>query len=180
MKPRCPSVGPDGYRCRRRVHGPVPPEPMPPIEECHRAFAFGQTFAWDDETQNDPPDQHVSMGAAEVTWDVSRLIEQAAGQPVHPLPVALYVDPENVNRRFSYWRDVDIHTPVILAPHPDTGDYVVLDGRHRLYKAWKRGKGTVPAVFLTREQEIACRLSSEDAVRIEEEYRRFQQFTRGR
>lgn len=159
MRPRCTSVGPEGYRCRRREHGPVPPDPLPPLADCHSG---GGSF-WDDETAMERPLQCVSLGSNDIIWDVTLLQRQAESQPVVQVPVDRYVAPEHVNRRFSYWRTVDVHTPIILAPHPETGRAVVLDGRHRLFKAWKQGRATVPAVVLSEAQERAARLNPEDA-----------------
>lgn len=170
MRPRCPSVGPEGYRCRRRVHGPVPADPMPPLEVCHVAYGWQGSMYWDDESAAGERDEHVSMGDGEIVWSVNRLIEIAATKEVGTIPVDKFVEPDLVNMQHGYWRTVDIHTPVILIQHPETAALVVVDGRHRLYKAWKQGREAVPAVVLSRAEETSARLSDEDAARADTEY----------
>ena len=172
MRPLCPSVGPNGLRCRRRVHGPVPADPMPPIEECHVAYGWQGMDVWDDETAIDPPVQTVSMG--EVVWDVAALVEAAANLPVVQVPVIQYVDPDLVNP--AHWRTVDVHTPIILAPHPDTGRLVALDGRHRLYKAYRLGMETIGATTLQESDEYAARMTPERIAEVEEAHAAWQRF----
>ena len=176
MKPRCPSVSPNGYRCRRRVHDPVPPDPLPPDEVCHRATSWQGVELWDDESALEPPTQVVSMG--EVTWDVGALIEAAQGKPVQQVSVRRYVEPDLV--KAHHWRTVDVYTPIILAPHPDSGWLVALDGRHRLYKAYRQGRTAIGAVVLSAEEEYAARLDPERVAEVQAAHESWEEFVAGR
>lgn len=167
MRPRCPSVGPFGLRCRKRLHGPVPADPLPPLNICHTAYGWEGVDYWDDETAAERPVQHVSIGDGEIVWDVNALNAIAAERKARSIRVASFVEPEAVNRRHSYWRTVDVHTPVILIPHPTHGQATLIDGRHRVYKAWKEGREFVPAVQLTRADEQRCRLTPDEVERID-------------
>lgn len=168
MKPRCPSVGPNGYRCRRRLHGPVPADPMPADEDCHVARGWFGVDYWDDESAMQRPSQHVSVGDGEVVWDVARLVEQTAGMEAEAASVAWFLDPDVVTP--AHWRTVDLHTPIIVAPHPDSGRLVCLDGRHRVYKAHRLGRVLIPAYVLSEEQERAARLSPEKVAAADEQH----------
>lgn len=161
VRPRCPSVGPEGYRCRRRLHDPVTEEAANDLAACHTAVGWPGQMFWDDATQMESPRQEVSFGDGDIVWDVARLIALARATVPQDVPVAEHVDPDAVNRFDSYWRSVDVHTPIILAPHPTHGYPVVLDGRHRLYKAWKTGREYVPGVLLTRAEERAARVQAQ-------------------
>lgn len=163
MRPRCPSVGPEGYRCRRRLHDPVPPEPTPAYEVCHRATGWQGLMFWDDGTAAERPTQMASwtgITGEEVAWDVERLIEIAATKEPFTVPVDWHVEPDQVDPK--HWRSVDVHTPIILVPHPVSGHPVCVDGRHRLYKAWRQHRGAIPAVMLTEEEERSARVSTEE------------------
>jgi hypothetical protein len=131
---------------------------------------------WDDETAIEPRTQTVSMG--DVVWDVAALIEAAEGKPTVQVPVRWHVDESVVDK--SHWRGVDLHTPIILAPHPDTGYLVALDGRHRLYKAYRLGRVTVGAVILTEEEERAARMDPGRIAEIDAAHQAWERITDGR
>ncbi|MEU6718656.1 ParB N-terminal domain-containing protein [Nonomuraea sp. NPDC046802] len=52
---------------------------------------------------------------------------------------------------------VDLSEPLIAATVPN-GGMLIIDGWHRLYKALTTGVSELPAVVLTIEEELACRI----------------------
>lgn len=52
---------------------------------------------------------------------------------------------------------VDLSVPLIVATVPN-GGMLIIDGWHRLHKALKIGALELPAVVLTVEEELACRI----------------------
>ncbi|GAA1772663.1 ParB N-terminal domain-containing protein [Nonomuraea bangladeshensis] len=52
---------------------------------------------------------------------------------------------------------VDLSEPLIVATVPN-GGMLIIDGWHRLYKALTMGVAELPAVVLTTEEELACRI----------------------
>lgn len=52
---------------------------------------------------------------------------------------------------------VDLSEPLIVATVPN-GGMLIIDGWHRLYKALTTGVAELPAVVLTAEEELACRI----------------------
>ncbi|GGL42544.1 hypothetical protein [Planomonospora parontospora] len=53
---------------------------------------------------------------------------------------------------------VDLAEPVIAVPVPDGGGPLVIDGWHRIHKALTTGVERLPVIFLTAEEELACRI----------------------
>ncbi|WP_177227719.1 ParB N-terminal domain-containing protein [Nonomuraea pusilla] len=52
---------------------------------------------------------------------------------------------------------VDLSEPLIVATVPN-GGMLIIDGWHRLYRALTTGVAELPAVVLTAEEELACRI----------------------
>ena len=156
-RPRCQSRSPEGYRCRKSVHAPG---------TVHTATGWQGTHEWDDETAATPRWQVVTIGAERHGWSVDRLIAAAAGRPAHPIRPADWDDPDAVDARWA--AGTDIHTPVILIPHPDTGRPTLIDGRHRVHKAHRLGRPHILAVRLTAADEHAARLTPDEWARTRE------------
>ncbi|MBG0824898.1 hypothetical protein HS048_29810 [Planomonospora sp. ID91781] len=55
-------------------------------------------------------------------------------------------------------RTVDLAEPLIAVPVPDGGGPLVIDGWHRIHKALATGVERLPVIFLTAEEELACRV----------------------
>ncbi|GAA1771966.1 ParB N-terminal domain-containing protein [Nonomuraea bangladeshensis] len=53
--------------------------------------------------------------------------------------------------------EVDLAEPLIVATVPN-GGMLIIDGWHRLYKALTMEVAELPAVVLTAEEEVACRI----------------------
>ncbi|MEV4285465.1 ParB N-terminal domain-containing protein [Nonomuraea bangladeshensis] len=53
--------------------------------------------------------------------------------------------------------EVDLSEPLIVATVPN-GGMLIIDGWHRLYKALTMDVAELPAVVLTAEEELACRI----------------------
>lgn len=145
-RPRCESIGGEGYRCRLREHGP---------NVDHRAPGN----LWDDESAFQPRLQVVSTSWG--TYDVAALKRLAAehGEPADVV-VEWHHDPHVVDREWS--RGVDLASPLILV-----GGRVV-DGRHRLHKAALKGVETLPGWRLTPEQAAPALMDPEHLAEVDE------------
>lgn len=100
-------------------------------------------------------EQKYQMGteSGSLLWNIGRMLEDAPtfrvvsrgteelaeGNPFHG-------DPE-------YAMETDLSKPLILA-ELWPGKYKLLDGNHRLYKAWALHVDRLPVYFLTREEHI--------------------------
>lgn len=143
-RPRCESVGGDGWRCRQRTH------------KRGTDHSGGNTL-WDDETAFEPRLQVV--GTPWGTFDVAALKRLAAehGVPVD-LDVAANWEPDAVNREWA--RGVDLASPLVLIRGR------VVDGRHRLHKAALARRTWMPAWSLTLGQAEPALLEPERVAQI--------------
>lgn len=150
-RPRCESVGGEGYRCRLKEHGP---------EVDHRC----RLTIWDDESAYEPKFQVV--GTPWGTYDVAALKRIAAehGKPVE-VNVADDHDPDAVDPAWA--RGVDLGTPLVLVRG------IVVDGRHRLHKAALKGRTWLPAWNLTTEQAEPALVDPERLVQIERDHEEY-------
>lgn len=156
-RPRCESVGGEGYRCRLREHGP---------EVDHRC----RLTIWDDESAYEPRLQVV--GTPWGTYDVAALKRLAAdhGEP-HEVYVPLRHEPGAVDRAWA--RGVDLASPLVLV------EGTVVDGRHRLHKAALRGQDHLPAWSLTAEQAAPALLDPERLAQIDRDDAEFRTWAAG-
>jgi hypothetical protein len=93
-------------------------------------------------------------------WDVQAALHIVAdGRDVEQVPVfklaallgVIRVDEAHIDT-------VDLTEPILLAPLPDSPDWVLpIDGWHRIAKAARAGLDTLPAVRLTETESAAIR-----------------------
>src|SRR5213080_4731792 len=111
-----------------------------------------------------------------IHWDIvrARYLIQQTNKRLDVLPVAAAAraygldKPQTidsavrVNEQVAMSDAIDTNIPVILAliqgdegtkPKP-----ILLDGLHRLYKAYREGRETIPCYALTPEEEKLCRI----------------------
>lgn len=98
----------------------------------------------------------------EYVWDVTKAIRLTKGSEPELLRVlAAFTEEEifclypELNREYAM--TTDISKPALVVTFPDD-EKVIIDGWHRLYKAFKSG-ADLPLIFLTPEQDKACRIS---------------------
>lgn len=123
------------------------------------AYGWVGSMEWSDDEAARGPWETVTLHGERYGWDVARLIDAAQGHEPVMVDPAGYV--EDVTDR-AWARGVDVWSPVIFVPHPDTGRWVLVDGRHRVFKAARMGMAGVPAVFLTEAEEEAARFTDEE------------------
>lgn len=113
---------------------------------------------WDDESAFEPKLQVVTTPWG--TYDVAVLRRVAAevGEP-GDVDVLWHVDSAAVDRTWS--GGVDLASPLVLVAER------VVDGRHRLYKAERRGRAVLPGWHLTPAQAAAAVLSPERLAQID-------------
>lgn len=106
-------------------------------------------------------------------WRVTPAYALVTGRMARPLPVEPLVEPfqqGQVDINMPYVRHVLVpkgiqHPPIVLLPHAhglvhlDGGQYVILDGNHRVVSAYERRRRAIPSYILT-EQEAAAVLIS--------------------
>ena len=103
-----------------------------------------------------------------LTWNVQTLWQAAATLPVRVVPLAEAITPlDTVNWAYStprpgVWNDVhhakrifetDLSYPVILSSPDGLMSGALMDGAHRLAKAWILGEETVKIVQFTEDPE---------------------------
>jgi hypothetical protein len=54
----------------------------------------------------------------------------------------------------THWRTVDVSKPLIIANMPHTGEQRPIDGWHRIRRAHSEGITSLPAYFLSDEEEL--------------------------
>lgn len=148
-RPRCESVGGEGYRCRLREHGE---------DVDHTAVGWAGTMLWDDESAFEPRLQVVTTPWG--TYDVGALrrIAEERGAPLDVI-VTRHHEPDAVNREWA--RGVDLATPLVLI-HGS-----VVDGRHRLHKAALKGREYLPGWHLTPGDAAPALLDPERLAQVE-------------
>ena len=103
-----------------------------------------------------------------LTWNAQTLWQAAAALPVRIVPLAEAITPlDHVNWAYStprpgVWNDVhhakrifetDLSYPVILSSTTGLMEGALMDGAHRLAKAWILGEETVKIVQFTEDPE---------------------------
>ncbi|GCE32083.1 hypothetical protein KDA_75670 [Dictyobacter alpinus] len=105
-------------------------------------------------------------------WDIvkARYIIQKANKPVGSLRVASAARVYGLDRPQTeesavavdetrgMSETIDTRVPVILALLKGASSPILIDGLHRLYKAYREGKETLPCYALTSEEEQLCRI----------------------
>jgi hypothetical protein len=97
------------------------------------------------------------------TWDVTAAARLAAEEPVRTFEVqsALQLLPF-VRVDQAHAATVDLTEPVLLAYLKEVGSPLVIDGWHRVWRAWDTGVRTLPCRLLTETQEAQVRLYGGD------------------
>jgi hypothetical protein len=93
------------------------------------------------------------------TWDVTAAAREAASEPVRTFEVrsALQLLPF-IRVDEAHAATVDLAEPVLLAYVKEVGSALVIDGWHRVWRAWDQGVRELPCRLLTEEQEARVRL----------------------
>ncbi|WP_242909664.1 hypothetical protein [Actinomadura terrae] len=92
-------------------------------------------------------------------WDVALAARAATRHPVTHAKVSeigalcalIRIDRE-------YAETVNLSRPLLAVPLPDVGTPIVIDGWHRIHKARQTGVAELPVIFLSGDDERACRL----------------------
>ena len=107
-----------------------------------------------------------------VRWDIvkARYIIEQIRKPVNTLQVAGAARAYGLDRpqseesaamvdeKRAMSTAIDTSVPVILVLLAGASSPILIDGLHRLYKAYREGKKTIPCYALTSEEEQLCRV----------------------
>lgn len=133
----------------------------------HQGEVFRFLFhAWDvakawDLVKDAEPSGHLNVADTARNAFGARTPADLMPQPIEPgKPRTIYAG-IHVDTDWCLANDLDLDRPLLIvrAPVP-SGDTVtmMIDGHHRLWRAWHDGVETLPGILLTAEQEQACRI----------------------
>ncbi|TYB40800.1 hypothetical protein [Actinomadura chibensis] len=96
-------------------------------------------------------------------WDIdtaTRLAVRHRPQRVDIRPLAwartvIQIDPDHA-------ATVDLSRPLLTVPLPNADTRLVIDGWHRIHRAWTTGIHELPAIHLDAGDERACRIRGGD------------------
>lgn len=132
------------------------PHPVEQFTYLHLAWDVAK--AWDLVKDTEPSGQ-IDVAEAARTFGAptaADMLPPADGSPVTRIYVGVGVD-----TAWCLANEPDYTRPVLIARRPlPSGDEVtmMIDGYHRLWRAWHDGVETLPGIVLTAEQERACRI----------------------
>jgi hypothetical protein len=91
-------------------------------------------------------------------WDISQAHRLAAGHPVRQVDIGgLAGFASLIHVDTAYLDEVDLSSPILIAPVPELGD-LVIDGWHRVHRALRDGITVLPARLLSEADEQHCRI----------------------
>lgn len=101
----------------------------------------------------------------DTVWDIAKAEKLVAGRSpnwsVRPADAKVYWEQGWVDVDPDHASTADLSRPVIGIPSNVEGSHFIIDGWHRLYRAYAEDVSSLPAHLLTREEEMSVRVRQE-------------------